>query len=177
MSGNLHINRSQEPEAGSQESGVRKLPRQPGLRDARRNIKHSREVVKVFFPCRGPAEKPPGVPEIGKSLPRYALTTSRDAPMSGTGALGRRILSRRVLSRPPEPRPTTEHRREAGKFSPGRLAPDPRRRSGVVFGYSSNEIFLLLVVLATVETPREELQKKNEAAIRFLLTQLDDFDK
>jgi len=32
-------------------------------------------------------------------------------------------------------------------------------------------------VLPTVAPPREALEKKNEAALRFLLTDRDDFDK
>jgi len=67
--------------------------------------------------------------------------------------------------------------REIDNFSRERRSADLRRRFGAVSGYWWSEIFLAGDVLATVAASREALVKKNEAAISFLLTDRDDFDK
>jgi len=64
-----------------------------------------------------------------------------------------------------------------GKFFPERHFADRRRRFGVVLGYSSGEIFRSDDSLASVEVELGALAKKNEAALRFLLTERRDFDK
>jgi hypothetical protein len=64
-----------------------------------------------------------------------------------------------------------------GKFYPERHSSDLLRRSGSGSRSAQSEIFVFGDTRATIAPSRDAREKKNEAEIRFLLTDRDDFDK
>ena len=85
--------------------------------------------------------------------------------------------AREALSRTPATLPGSEQVPEAGKISPESHSSDLRRRSRDGGGSLRRQILPSPDARATIAVVLDAREKKNEAVIRFLLTDRDDFDK